>query len=181
LRFGCGADWVENFDGLVQRMNSKQISSAENVAESLVARILRGRNRADVQDAMQEAKLNAFRHSGQFEGRAAFSSWFCRIAINEALVLLRRTRNTVVDGEAVEYALRGAVDPYPNPEEQFLLDERSRVLREAIGELTPALRGAMLRYLNGARLSSGTDKCRKFRAIKQLREKLKGVELELGD
>ena len=50
------------------------------------------RNREDAEDALQEAALNAFLHLRTFEGRSSFSSWLSRIAINSALMSLRKKR-----------------------------------------------------------------------------------------
>src|ERR1700733_10724049 len=61
-------------------------------------------NTADAEDTLQEALLKAYVHIGRFEGRSAFSTWLNRIAINSALMLLRKKRSHYV------YSLRGAVD-----------------------------------------------------------------------
>jgi RNA polymerase sigma-70 factor (ECF subfamily) len=50
------------------------------------------RNSDDAQDAVQEAFLKAFVHLNGFEGKAKFSSWLMRIAINCALMEMRRKR-----------------------------------------------------------------------------------------
>src|SRR5204863_8454104 len=43
------------------------------------------RNDAEAEDAMQDAYVRAYEHLQQFEGRAKFSTWLSRIAVNEAL------------------------------------------------------------------------------------------------
>src|SRR3984957_11007630 len=48
--------------------------------------------REDAEDVVQQSFQKAFTHLGKFEGRSAFSSWLTRIAITEALMLLRRSR-----------------------------------------------------------------------------------------
>lgn len=40
-------------------------------------------NEAEVEDAMQTAYINAYRHLSQFEHRAAFSTWLCRIMLHQ--------------------------------------------------------------------------------------------------
>src|ERR1700735_1497871 len=47
---------------------------------------------ADAEDTLQETLLKAYVHIGRFEGRSAFSSWLTRIAINSALMSLRKRR-----------------------------------------------------------------------------------------
>src|ERR1700678_4688641 len=53
-------------------------------------------NTADAEDTLQEALLKAYIHIRGFEGRSAFSSWLTRIAINSALMLLRKKRSQPV-------------------------------------------------------------------------------------
>src|SRR5215468_6038957 len=48
------------------------------------------RDEAEAEDVMQQAYVNAYTHLGQFAGRARFSTWLTRIAVNEALARLRR-------------------------------------------------------------------------------------------
>jgi RNA polymerase sigma-70 factor (ECF subfamily) len=43
------------------------------------------RDDAECEDVMQEAYVRAYEHLAQFEGRAQFSTWLTRIAVNEAL------------------------------------------------------------------------------------------------
>jgi RNA polymerase sigma factor (sigma-70 family) len=50
------------------------------------------KNREDAEDALQESILKAFVHFGTFNRASAFSTWFTRIAINSALMILRRRR-----------------------------------------------------------------------------------------
>jgi RNA polymerase sigma-70 factor (ECF subfamily) len=54
-------------------------------------RILRvTRNWEDTEDILQETYLKSYIHLDQFDGRARFSTWLVRIAINSALMLLRK-------------------------------------------------------------------------------------------
>lgn len=48
------------------------------------------RNREDAEDAVQECFLNAFLHLKSFDGRSRFSAWLTRIAMNAALMKLRK-------------------------------------------------------------------------------------------
>jgi RNA polymerase sigma-70 factor (ECF subfamily) len=49
-------------------------------------------NWEDAEDVVQESLLKAFKHLDQFRGACSFSSWLTRIAINSALMLLRKRR-----------------------------------------------------------------------------------------
>src|SRR5882724_10056900 len=49
-------------------------------------------NRDDAEDAIQDAWMKAYMHLNTFDGRAKFSTWLTRIAMNSALMILRRRR-----------------------------------------------------------------------------------------
>jgi len=48
------------------------------------------RNHADAEDSVQNALLKAYENIDGFEGRSRFSTWLFRIAVNEALMGMRR-------------------------------------------------------------------------------------------
>jgi RNA polymerase sigma factor (sigma-70 family) len=78
-------------------------------------------NISDAEDALREALLKAYVHTGGFEGRSAFSSWLTRIAINSALMLLRKKRSHRVYGfesgtEIDEFNLPESVETSRSPE-----------------------------------------------------------------
>ena len=49
-------------------------------------------NRNDAEDAFQDAWMKAYVHLNTFDGRAQFSTWLTRIAINSSLMILRTKR-----------------------------------------------------------------------------------------
>src|SRR6266404_4657388 len=51
------------------------------------------RVREDAEDIVQETFRKAFVHLQKFEGKSSFSTWLTRVAINEALMSLRRRRS----------------------------------------------------------------------------------------
>ncbi len=107
------------------------------------------RIREDADDVVQQSFQKAFVHLHKFEGKSRFSTWLTRIAINEALMLLRRGRglhevsiNDLSGNE--ETALRLEMpDSRAGPESAFLQGERNRILSEAIDKLTPGIRTAI--------------------------------------
>ena len=110
------------------------------------------RHREDAEDAVQESFLNAYIHLDTFDGRAKFSTWLTRIAINVALMKLRKNRLTREiplenTAEAVDpsptYQFR---DFSPNPEEIFEKEEQEAALRDAITKLRPSLRRVVELY-----------------------------------
>jgi RNA polymerase sigma factor (sigma-70 family) len=119
--------------------------------ERLAPRILRAlyritKNREDAEDALQDSFLSAFLHIGEFDGRSAFSTWLTRIAINSALMMLRKKRTSheiSLEGSAdsgVKPASWETPDHAPNPEKRYAQHERENILRGAISTLRPTIR-----------------------------------------
>ena len=104
------------------------------------------RNRQDAEDALQEAFLNAFTHMKNFEGRSSFSTWLTRIAINSALMILRKKRNCYEipidggDGSVGSFATWEPRSPIDDPESHYVRGERHKLLRKAIHQLPPVYR-----------------------------------------
>jgi RNA polymerase sigma factor (sigma-70 family) len=120
--------------------------------QELIRRTVLGitKNREDAEDAMQEAWMKAFTHMDTFEGRAAFSTWFTRIAINCALMILRKRRGhielSMTDGPSDETSeIPVIVEPSHGPEEQCLRREKAAFVRQAMKRL-PASLGPALEF-----------------------------------
>ena len=102
------------------------------------------KNRADAEDVIQDAWMKAFMHLKSFDGRAAFSTWITRIAINSALMTLRRKNShpessmELTDGET--WRDREIADHTKDVETQYVKHESVERLRRAIGQLRPHLR-----------------------------------------
>jgi RNA polymerase sigma-70 factor (ECF subfamily) len=147
------------------------------------------RNREDAEDIAQQSFQKAFIHLHKFEGKSCFSTWLTRIAINEALMLLRRGRGlrevSIDDLSRNEETAVGLEmpDSRAGPESAFLQNERNRILSEALDELTPGIRTAIqlreLRELStkeAARvmgLSVSAVKARVFHGRRKLHQILK--------
>src|SRR6266851_10113854 len=107
------------------------------------------RIREDAEDIVQQSFQKAFVHLHKFEGKSSFSTWLTRIAINEALMLLRRGRvlrevsiDNLSGNEEVPIGLN-MPDSRAGPESAFLQSERNRILSEAMNKLTPGIRTAI--------------------------------------
>lgn len=116
------------------------------------------RHTEDAEDVLQEAFLRALRHLHSFDGRAAFSTWLTRIAVNCALMLLRTRRahpensidNKLDDGQWSAFDVR---DLSPDPERIFLHNEENLRFTRAVSRLPQSLRGILAaRYSNDARI-----------------------------
>ena len=112
----------------------------------------------DAQDAVQEAYLNAYRSLRQFEGRAKFSTWLTRIAVNEALARLRINKKfveleAISSGEEKDMATSNL-----NPEEEANRRALGRVLESAIDRLPESYRSVfMLREVEGMSTTETAD------------------------
>ncbi len=147
------------------------------------------RTREDAEDVVQQSFQKAFVHLHQFEGKSSFSTWLTRIAINEALILLRKSRrlrevliNDTTEGEEALFALE-IPDSGQSPEDNYSQRERQQILFSAMNELAPGMRKAIeLREL-GERsteetarimgISVNAVKARVFHGRRKLRERLK--------
>ena len=93
-----------------------------------------------------------FRDLKAFDGRSRFSTWLTRIAINAALMKLRKGRASrevpVEDpvGTLELHAEHVLADSSLNPEESCAKSEQKAILRDAITKLRPSLRKAIEVY-----------------------------------
>jgi RNA polymerase sigma-70 factor, ECF subfamily len=108
------------------------------------------RNQEDAEDSRQEALLKAYRNMGQFEGRSQFTTWISRIAINEALMNLRKRRRGV--HETFEDAMGNveasqetwAHSAIEAPDQAYARKELYNTLSTAIQRLRPNYRSVFL-------------------------------------
>ncbi len=146
------------------------------------------RDEDEVEDAMQDAYVSAFRHLGSFEHGARFSTWLVRIALNEALGHLRRRRRLVPLDAATAEEPPMPPPPEPTPEDEGARHELARLLEREIDALPELYRTAVvLRDVQGmstaeAAEALGADedavKTRLHRARVMLRERLAARAVE---
>ena len=94
---------------------------------------------------MQESFLKAFEHLGEFQGNSRFYTWLVRIAVNQALMKLRKRRPNQVslDDEidtGEELIPRDVEDWGPSPEDRYEQSELSNIFNTTISELDPSFR-----------------------------------------
>jgi RNA polymerase sigma-70 factor (ECF subfamily) len=126
---------ISAFETLVGRYERKIFRLTQNITQ----------NREDAEDAMQEAFLKAFEHLQAFEGNSRFYTWLVRIAVNQALMKLRKRRPNVVSlDEEVDtgedMVPREVEDWGPSPADRYAQTELSEILTKVIGELDPPFR-----------------------------------------
>lgn len=124
-----------SFNELVSRYESKIFRLAQNIT----------RNREDAEDVMQEAFLKAYTHLDNFQGDSRFYTWLVRIAVNEALMKLRKRRPGEFSlDEPVEsdddFIPREIADWGPLPDQRYERNQLNSILSEAIEKLEPDFR-----------------------------------------
>jgi len=103
----------------------------------------------DAEDVVQQTFEKAFIHLHAFESKSSFCTWLTRIAINEALMLLRggRTLREVpieyTNGDEPAMHSQEVPDSRPDPEASYLKREKTKVLCAAIRRLKPRTRMAI--------------------------------------
>ncbi len=145
-------------------------------------------NEQDAEDILQETFIKAFKSLPEFEGRSKLSTWLYRIAVNEALMLIRKRKvNTVSIDEEMEtedgdMVPRQVIDWCCMPEAEMLNGESQSAISKAVAHLSPANRAVfILRDLSGLSvretaetldISESAVKTRLLRARLDLREQL---------
>jgi RNA polymerase sigma-70 factor (ECF subfamily) len=166
------------FESLVRRYDRNVFRIAQHITQ----------NREDAEDVVQDAFLKAYQNLGQFQGQSKFYTWLVRIAVNEALMRLRRRRPERMvsideDVKTEEDSMpREIADWSPNPEQLYTQSELKDILGKTIQGLPPSFRTVfVLRDVEGLsteetasalELSVPAVKSRLLRARLQLRERL---------
>jgi RNA polymerase sigma-70 factor, ECF subfamily len=131
---------VASFEILMRRHNQRLYRIARAVLH----------NSSDAEDVIQDAYVRAYEHLDQFAGRAKFSTWLSRIAVNEALARNRySTRFEEVSPMADETGERGErMDRFassgPDPEQQASRSELQGLFESAIGSLPDSYREVLV-------------------------------------
>lgn len=166
------------FSELVSKYERKVFRLAKNIT----------RNDEDAEDVLQDAFLKAYEHLDRFEGNSKFYTWLVRIAVNEALMKLRKRktdRTVSLDeplelGEEVMHREIAVWDG--NPEQQYSGEEMKKILEDALDTLKPDFRTVFtlrdIEELSTEETAEALDisvaavKSRLLRARLALREKL---------
>src|SRR5512140_2359811 len=127
---------VSAFEELVRRYDRNVFRIAQHITQ----------NREDAEDVVQDAFLKAYGNLGQFQGQSKFYTWLVRIAVNEALMRLRRRRpermvsldEDINTGE--DTIPREVADWAPNPEQLYNQGELREILQKTIQGLPPSFR-----------------------------------------
>ena len=178
---------AQAFSNLIQRYEGKIFRLAQHITQ----------NREDAEDVLQETFLKAYTHLDQFQGNSKFYTWIVRIAVNQALMKLRKrkTDRTVSMDEGIDtgedIVAREIATWDPSPEEQYGREELAEILDSAVQSLAPAYRTVFvlrdIEDLSTEETAAALDlsipavKSRLLRARLQLREKLTKFFKHKGD
>lgn len=166
------------FAALVRRYEGKIFRLAQNITQ----------NREDAEDVLQETFLKAYEHLDQFQGNSKFYTWIVRIAVNQALMKLRKrkTDKTVSIDESIDTGedtvTREIAAWDENPEQRYSREEIAEILHAAIESLAAPYRAVFvlrdMEELSTEETAEALDlsipavKSRLLRARLQLRDKL---------
>jgi RNA polymerase sigma-70 factor (ECF subfamily) len=146
-------------------------------------------NQQDAEDALQNTFIKAFQHLGNFESRSSLSTWLYRIAVNEALMMIRKRKPETMlsdltreEEDGNDYTPENLTDWCCLPEDEFISTEARVHLDQAVRLLPDTLRVVfLLRDIEGLsiedtgqvlNLSETAVKTRLLRARLRLRENL---------
>ena len=113
-----------------------------------VARYLK--SAADVEDAVQETFIRAYRGLAAFRGDSAFYSWLYRIAANVAIRHLERQPQHILLGDDAPEERVDAFEPgvtdSEQPERTLIAAQIADTVQRALAKLQPDLAEALLLY-----------------------------------
>jgi RNA polymerase sigma-70 factor (ECF subfamily) len=178
---------AEAFTRLVEKYERKIYRLAKHITQ----------NDEDAEDVLQEAFMKAYSNLDSFQGQSKFYTWIVRIAVNEALMKLRKRKSdrTVsldepheTDEDTVAREIAVWED---DPEKRYSREELRDILDRAVDSLKPGFRTVfVLRDIEELSTEETADalgisvpavKSRLLRARLQLRERLTRLFRRKGD
>lgn len=198
---GPGADLFDESE-LVRRARTGDGQAFSDLTNRYARNIFRlashiTQSQEDAEDVLQETFLNAYEHLRDFQGNSRFYTWLVRIAVNQALMKLRKRksdRTVSLDqgfdtGEEVVAREISTWDE--NPEQRYSREEIREILDQAIESLPEIFRTVfVLRDIEelsteetavALEVSIPAVKSRLLRARLQLRDKLTRFFKRKGD
>ncbi len=193
---------AQSDEELVARAKAGDPDAFPQLLKKYNRRILRvGRNITnndeDAEDVLQETFLKAYTHLDSFQGNSKFYTWLVRIAMNEALMKLRKRKGDKVISldeqlDTGEDTITREIAVWEgNPEDRYSQEELRALLDKTVTSLPESFRSVFLlrdveelsteetaEILN---LSIPAVKSRLLRARLQLREKLTRVFKRKGE
>jgi RNA polymerase sigma-70 factor, ECF subfamily len=195
---------IENNEeqALVDRARAGDASAFTELVDKYERKIFRlakhiTQNDEDAEDVLQESFMKAYSNLDSFQGQSKFYTWLVRIAVNEALMKLRkrksdRTVSLDEPHETEEDTVTREIAVWEDdPEQKYSREELRSILERAVESLKPAFRTVfVLRDIEemsteetaeALGISIPAVKSRLLRARLQLRERLTRVFRRKGD
>jgi RNA polymerase sigma-70 factor (ECF subfamily) len=184
-----------NIDKLIKQDRSEYALLVEAYSDRIYRMVLRMTGNAqDAEDALQETFIKVFKHVSGFKGNSSFTTWIYRIAMNEALMLLRKHKpegySLDEENEDEDITPREVASWDPLPEQALMSVEMNQNLTKAVLRLPETLRGVFLlrdteqlsvkETADALGITEGTVKVRLLRARLKLREYLNEYFREPG-
>jgi RNA polymerase sigma-70 factor, ECF subfamily len=154
-------------------------------------------NPEDTEDIVQDSLLKAYRHLPQFRESCGFSTWITKIAVNTALMFLRKRKSrpevSFDQGSQADSTWRiwDAPDPSPGIERTYARRETLEFMSRAIDRLPALYRSVLDEYhvqeksvteaADKLGITVASAKTRLFRARRALRSMLEGQRISVSD
>src|SRR3954453_12124444 len=152
------------------------------------------RDREDAEDEVQNACYKDFRHIGQFQRDAKFSTWLTRIVVNQCLMRMRQQRRTrfvyIEDTDVEDSRVMDLPAVDISPEAEVARAEVAAMLHIEISRIPPLLRHVFVLHdiqqlpfedvAEKLGISVAACKSRLLRARVELRSRLRKHEGRLG-
>jgi len=146
---GRAPDAADTEANLIARAQAGDVGAFERLSGAyadrlfmLLLRVLGDRGEAE--DVAQEVMLRAWQGIARFRGQSSYFTWLYRIAVNEANRVLakraRRPASVTIGADELQLPESAAQDPSRQAENS----ELRRSLGQALAELPPALRTAIV-------------------------------------
>ena len=185
--YSCATDDVlvaaaKSSDGRAfEELSSRHVNSIRGTVYRIV------RNLEDTEDVMQDSLLKAYCNLPEFKASCKFSTWVTKIAINSALMLLRkrkaRPEASLIRSDAADQTGWDIADPSSSIELRLAAQEARALLSRAVETLPASYRNVLEQFhlreksvreaADTLGISIATAKSRLFRARRTLRSKLK--------
>lgn len=142
-------DSAETEASLLARAQAGDVSAFERLSSAYADRLfmlllrLLG-DRGEAEDVAQEVMLRAWRGIARFQGQSSYFTWLYRIAVNEANRALEKKARRPAGVSIGAQELQLPASPAYDPSRQAENSELRRVLGQALAELPPALRTAIV-------------------------------------
>lgn len=183
---------AKTFDGRAfEELSGRYMTSIRKVVYRIV------RNREDAEDVVQDSLLKAYCSLPEFRESCRFSTWITKIAMNSALMLLRKrkSRSEVSLVQSCETDQIGRTwdvpDPSPSTERKYARQEKLEFMSRSIKRLPPIYRSVLEQFhleeksmreaADTLGISVASAKSRLFRARRALRSMLEQQPISVFD